>query len=408
MDIFLVVLCVILMAALSFALNRLYQLKSSPESRSISSISSPSQWEDLLSMLLRLHELGMSSTEHAGHLDFCQAILESACRLVGSSKAALMLYDEDSQQLKIFASKGFPQEVVEKTRLQSGQGVAGKAFQSGQKIFISDPSKNPEFVSVGDVPVPSDLEPFIALPLKIKNKPIGVLNLHATGELRSFSDQEIKFLSILADQAAITLENLHLYDSLQTFYLEMVLALARALDAKDSYSHDHADRARQNARKVAEELNLPSQMVRYIEYAALMHDVGKIGIDDSILLKPGKLTPEEYEVMKKHPAIGHQILAPVKFLGPVAQMVLYHQEWYNGKGYPEGLAGEEIPLGARVVAIIDAWDAMTSDRPYRKALTKEKAIDELRKGAGTQFDPKAVEAFLRIVERNESIQQHLH
>ena len=105
------------------------------------------------------------------------------------------------------------------------------------------------------------------------------------------------------------------------------------------------------------------------------------------------------EIMKKHPAIGHQILAPVKFLGPVAQMVLYHQEWYNGQGYPEGLSGEEIPLGARIVAIIDAWDAMTSDRPYRKALLREKAIAELKNGAGTQFDPRAVEAFLRIEER---------
>jgi HD-GYP domain-containing protein (c-di-GMP phosphodiesterase class II) len=116
-----------------------------------------------------------------------------------------------------------------------------------------------------------------------------------------------------------------------------------------------------------------------------MHDIGKIGIADEILLKPGKLTPEEIEVIKKHPTIGHRILAPVKFLSPVAPMVLYHQEWFDGSGYPEGLANEEIPLGARIVAVIDAYDAMTSNRPYRKALPREVAIDELKKGSGRRL-----------------------
>jgi HD-GYP domain-containing protein (c-di-GMP phosphodiesterase class II) len=176
----------------------------------------------------------------------------------------------------------------------------------------------------------------------------------------------------------------------------MVQTLARAVDSKDAYTKEHSDRARSKARRLAIELKLPDQMTRYIEYAALLHDIGKIGIDQSILLKPGKLTPEEYEVMKRHPIIGHQILAPVKYLGPVAQMVLYHQEWYNGRGYPEGLKGEEIPVGARMVAVIDAWDAMRSDRPYRKALAREAAVAEMRRCAGTQFDPRIVEAFLRI------------
>jgi HD-GYP domain-containing protein (c-di-GMP phosphodiesterase class II) len=143
-------------------------------------------------------------------------------------------------------------------------------------------------------------------------------------------------------------------------------------------------------------MGLPDQMIRYVEYAALLHDIGKIGIDEAILLKPGKLTPEEYEQMKKHPIIGHQILSPVKYLGPVAQMVLYHQEWYDGRGYPEGLKGEEIPLGSRIVAVLDAWDAMTSDRPYRKALGREIALGELKKGRGTQFDPKVVDTFLNL------------
>ena len=140
-------------------------------------------------------------------------------------------------------------------------------------------------------------------------------------------------------------------------------------------------------------------MVRYVEYAMMLHGVGKMGIDQAILSKPGKLTPEEFEQVKKHTTIGHRILARVKFLGPVAKMVLYHQEWFNGKGYPEGLKGEEIPLGSRIVAVVNAWEAMLSDRPYRKALTAAAATSELQKGAGAQFDPKVVDAFLKAVAK---------
>ncbi|HOW88747.1 MAG TPA: HD-GYP domain-containing protein, partial [Elusimicrobiales bacterium] len=187
--------------------------------------------------------------------------------------------------------------------------------------------------------------------------------------------------------------------SIENYYLEMVQTLARVIDAKDAYTGDHAGRARKKAHALAEELHMPEQMTKYVEYAALLHDIGKIGIDGSILSKPGRLTDAEYAEIKKHPAIGYQILSPIHFLGPVAQMVLYHQEWYNGMGYPEGLKGEEIPLGARIVATIDAWDAMMSDRPYRKALSREIGISELTKGAGKQFDPQVVEAFLKLESR---------
>jgi HD-GYP domain-containing protein (c-di-GMP phosphodiesterase class II) len=309
-----------------------------------------------------------------------------------SARGSVMLWDSTAGALKIAAAKNVSPQKMRTLLLKPGEGVAGKAFASGQAIFVANPDKDPRYVQSGS----DEPEPFISIPLLVKSKPVGVLNLHATGGTESFSGYKAKFLNILAGEAAVMLHNQDLLDNLQTFYLEMVQTLARAVDSKDAYTREHSDRARSKARRLACELKLPDQMTRYIEYAALLHDIGKIGIDQSILLKPGKLTPEEYEVMKRHPIIGHQILAPVKYLGPVAQMVLYHQEWFNGRGYPEGLKGEEIPMGARIVAVIDAWDAMRSDRPYRKALPREAAAAELRRCSGTQFDPRIVDAFLKI------------
>jgi len=307
-----------------------------------------------------------------------------------------MLFDESRKVLRIVASRGIPEDIVKSIELKPGQGVAGRAFETGERVFTADPSTDPKFHQVSGVE--NFTEPVLTIPLIIKNTPVGVLNLHPAQGSFSLHEDDLRFMDVLAAQAAGTIETLKLYEHLEKFYVEMVETLARAVDSKDSYTHDHSDRARHRARQVSSAMGLPETDIKQIEYAALLHDVGKIGIADNILLKPAKLTTEEYEEMKKHPAIGYRILEPIKHLEPVAKMVLAHQEWYNGAGYPQGLKGEAIPLGARIVAVIDAWDAMTSDRVYRKALPRERAVAELRKYAGTQFDPGVVEVFLKIVE----------
>ena len=389
-------LCAVLVVALAVALQKLYARAEGEEAGpSGPKDPLPEGWrklDELLSMLLSLQEQGVSHNGAVSREDFGRAVLDSCCQLMKCGRGSVMMYDEAAGALKIVAVKAPGTSMSSKLVFKPGEGVAGKAFQTGQAIYIEDPQRDPRYVSAA----PGDNQPFISIPLLVKSKPIGVLNLHADGAIEPFNDYNVKFLNILAGEAAVMLHNLDLFDRLETFYLEMVKTLARAVDSKDQYTHEHSDRASVRARRLAKQMAVPDNEARYIEYAALLHDIGKIGIDEAILLKPGKLTPEEYEQMKKHPVIGHQILAPVKFLGPVAQMVLYHQEWYDGRGYPEGLKGEQIPLGARMVAVIDAWDAMTSDRPYRKALGRDLAIEQLRKGAGTQFDPKVVEAFLKL------------
>jgi len=391
-------LCAGLIVALGFVLRRLYALQAGlPEMRAPAggSLEFPEGWEkldELLSMLLNLQECGVSHSGAVSREDFAMTVLDISCRLMKSTRGSIMLWDAPAGCLKIVAAKSLSPDKSQKLFLKTGEGVAGKAFASGQPIFVANPETDPRYVQPGS----ADAEPFISIPLLVKSKPVGVLNIHATGETESFAGYKAKFLNILAGEAAVMLHNQDLLDDLQAFCLEMVQALARTVDSRDAYARERCERARSKARRLAAELKLPDQMTRYIEYAALLHDIGKIGIDQSILLKPGKLTPEEYEVVKRHPVIGHQILAPVRHLGPVAQMVLYHQEWYDGRGYPEGLQGENIPLGARMVAVIDAWDALRSDRPYRKALTRAAAVAELRRCAGTQFDPKIIDAFLKI------------
>ncbi len=389
----------ILLFAVGALLRKVYDLKldkPSPDAdgHDTSLKTTWGKFDELLTSLLTIHEIGIVNAGEIKKEEFYQTVVESACELISSPRGSLMIHDPIADELRICASRNISKDVIENTRIKPGLGIAGRAFQTGETIFVTDPAQNTQYKDF--IGKEEQKEPFIAIPLKLKDKPFGVLNLHLSVEKESFTDYDLKFLTLLAGETAITLENIKLYESLENFYLEMVQTLARVIDAKDSYTGDHAGRARQKARRLAEELHMPEQMLRYVEYAALLHDIGKIGIDGAILSKPGKLSQEEYEEIKKHPAIGYQILSPIHFLGPVSQMVLYHQEWFNGMGYPEGLKGEEIPLGARIVATIDAWDAMRSDRPYRKALSVDIAEDQLVKGSGKQFDPDVVKAFLKL------------
>ncbi|MGI6705536.1 MAG: HD-GYP domain-containing protein [Clostridia bacterium] len=176
--------------------------------------------------------------------------------------------------------------------------------------------------------------------------------------------------------------------------------LANIIDERDEYTYDHSDRVAEYARKIAEHLQLPLSTIDEIEMAGRIHDLGKIGIEDKILLKKSKLTEEEFEKIKKHPEIAYRLLKKLKPYKEGVNYVLYHHERMDGKGYPCGISDKAIPLGARILAVADSYDAMTTDRPYRRALSKAEAIEELRRNAGTQFDPTVVDIFIRLLEND--------
>jgi hypothetical protein len=344
--------------------------------------------ERLISLLKDLYSHTVSANGHVPRQELADAVVDAARALL-QADAVVLLQLDGTLELTATAGVGFSPEVLGRLRIRPGQGPLGRAAQSRTTLLVEDPqAESMEGVSI----------PYMIVPLIVQSRPAGLLIVSQPQEKR-FSSDVIELAGILAGQAGICMENLQWSDQIDRSYGDMIHSLARAIDAKDAYTHGHSDRTHQLVRALAEEIHLPEALIRMMEYGALLHDIGKIGIEDAILRKPGKLTPEEYTVMKRHPEIGHRILQPVRFLRPVASIVLYHQEWVNGGGYPEGLAGEEIPLGARLVAVIDAWDAMTSNRPYRQAMTKAAAIAELRRAAGTQFDSKLVDAFLRVLER---------
>ena len=184
-------------------------------------------------------------------------------------------------------------------------------------------------------------------------------------------------------------------------YIGTIKMLAKAIDAKDPYTKGHSENVTKVAVEIAREMKLPERLVRNIEFAALIHDIGKIGIKDSVLTKPSRLSDSEYELIKKHPVIGEQIIAPIEFLTNIAPLVLYHHEHFDGNGYLEGLKGEEIPLGARILMVADSFEAMTSDRPYSKSMSKEESVAELKDKAGSQFDPRVVQAFMRVLDQEK-------
>jgi len=191
------------------------------------------------------------------------------------------------------------------------------------------------------------------------------------------------------------------HQQLRTAYVQTIRTLSEAVDAKDAYTRGHSERVGVYASKIAREMNFPKDVIERVYIAGLLHDVGKIGVRDAVITKPERLTPEEYEEIKQHPEIGYRILEPVEFLQDVAPCVRHHHEWFDGssRGYPDRLQGDQIPLPSRIILVADTVEAMTSDRPYRKALSLEAVVSEIHKYSGTQFDPKVTAPFLQLLER---------
>jgi HD-GYP domain-containing protein (c-di-GMP phosphodiesterase class II) len=243
--------------------------------------------------------------------------------------------------------------------------------------------------------VPRGTGIYAIAPLRIDGRPAAICVEADSPD--SYGERELGLLGGIANQAKLAISNALAFGELERTFLSTVEALANALEAKDEYTHSHARWITDMALRVGRELGLGALALKRLELGALFHDIGKIGIPASILLKPGPLTDEEREQIEKHPELGERILAPIEQLGDVRPIVRACHERWDGLGYPDRLHGEQIPIEARIIFACDAYHAMTTDRPYRARLEADEACDRLRRGAGTQFDPAVVEAVLRVV-----------
>jgi len=305
--------------------------------------------------LTALHQAGQAITSSLDLNETLGAILRMSSEILSSSSGAIKLLDEETKELTIAAEAG----------------------------IISD----------GDESAICRYD----LPLKIGERTIGVFELVRMANDK-LGESEQKMLETLASQAAIAIENARLFEDTQRVYYETLKSLATALEARDNYTRGHSERVADLSQAIGQEMGLDDERCHLIFNSALLHDIGKIGVRDAILLKPRQLSDDEMDIIRKHPTFGNVILGPLKFLGQVADLVKHHHERWDGTGYPDGLKEEAIPLESRIISVADAYDAMTSSRPYREARSHAAAVEEIRQQAGSQLDPGVVEAFLRVVD----------
>ncbi|MDQ7096735.1 HD domain-containing protein [Desulfosporosinus sp. PR] len=316
-------------------------------------------------------------------------VISEVNKLIKADKVSLMLINEENGLLEVIARLG--EEAKTKLTLKLGEGIAGNIALSGKAEIINDTRRDPRFLE-GRHKVSS----MMCAPLRIKDRVIGVINL-SSAEPANYTAEDLKLLSVLTLQAAAAIENARLYDNLKEAFLTTVSTLAETIDKRDPYTGGHTKRVMEYSLAIGNFLGLSNPERERLKLAAILHDIGKIGVRDNILLKEGKLDETEYNEMKRHTVYGEEVLKYIKFFNDIIPGVKSHHERYDGRGYPEGLSGEQTDIIARIIAVADTFDAMTSDRPYRKALSKEAAFAEIKKNSGSQYDPQVVEAFLKAV-----------
>ena len=307
------------------------------------------------------------------------------------ASSSIMLLDDNKTHLVVRASS---KDDIIGHRQRVGERISGWVAKYREPLLIEDIRASRRFQPSGYSRYASNS--LLSIPLMIKGTLLGVINVtDRESDDGHFTDDDVTFLSMVAGQIAIAIENARLYRELRGNSLNTVSAIADSVDAREPTSMGHSHRVAEYSLKLARALGLDEQTLELLRIACRLHDIGKIGITDSILTKPSPLTSQEMHYVRGHSAKGDRILQSLGFLDRARRVVRHHHEWWDGSGYPDGLKGEEIPFLSRIMAIADAWDAITSGRPYRAARARAEALEEMERGAGCQFDPNMIDTFVQ-------------
>ncbi len=332
-------------------------------------------------------------------------VLEKAMEVVSAEAGTLWIVEEDGYLVPLVA-RGPRADGLKGLRLKPGEGLAGQVVATNKPKLVEDVQSDPHWASRFDSSTGFVTLSLLCIPLRGRGKVIGCLQLLNKQHQGHFNRVDLDITLALAGQAAIALENSRMYIWQRTLMNSLLRILTSALDARDPYTAGHSERVSRYAVLTATEMGFSSADLEALERAALLHDVGKIGVRDNVLLKQGPLNNEEWIVMKSHAELGARILAyvkPAQLAQKLYEGALCHQEKYDGTGYPRGLKGEEIPQVARIIAIADTFDAITTDRPYHKGATYENALAEIRRCTGTQFDPQVTESFIKAISQEFNV-----
>lgn len=357
--------------------------------------------EEKTERLSLLSHLGQILNSTLDHKEVRRRAMEAATQLMKAEVSSLLLIDEQRNQLYFEVALGEQEETIKKITLNLGEGIAGWVAMKGEPLIVNAPETDPRFFRGVDDRIEFKTRNLICVPVKVKERAIGVLEAINKKGGEDFDEEDLSLFLSLSDQVAIALDNARLYQELEEMFFQTAESLADAIEKRDPYTGGHTQRVTQYSLTLAKYLQLKPIEMKWLKISAVLHDIGKIGIDDQILRKPERLNPEEFDEIKRHAVMGAEIIDHIKQLKHIIPGVKYHHEQLDGTGYPEGLKGEKIPIPAKIVAVADTYDAMTTDRPYRRALSKEMAIKELKRCTGTQFDQDVVEAFIRAYEAGE-------
>ena len=359
--------------------------------------------------LTRLNYLYTTSQQLRSSLDLAEVLAQlarDAALLSQATYGVLVLVEGSSGELVLKASYDHEKGTIAHHNRKVDEWFLSRAVATGEPVTVKLPERPYRTVfgfrsggSEGPVSV-------LSAPMRLRDRVTGVMVSIRNRSLKEFQPAEVSLVTELAGQAAMAIEQASLFAKVRTYASELetsydstLKALMAALDTKDAATEGHSERVSRLTVEVAREMGVPGERLVDIERGALLHDVGKIGVPDSVLRKPSALTKKEWEAMQKHPLLAGLMVSKVGFLEGAMPILLYHHERFDGTGYPFGLSGDKIPLEARIFAVSDAFDAITSERPYRRPSSPRQAVDEIQANAGTQFDPVVVEAFVAVMER---------